>query len=580
MDYLNQIAPSDCFTHRLLEQRAAEDPDGIFFTFEGQTFTFDKSNRLANRVARNLQQAGLVAGTHVAMLMETSTEYLHLWLALSKIGAVSVPINTAYRGDLLKHILRTSGATACVIDDKFTGVMTEATSDFRIFQQVYAHAANGVALRQGVQPLGNLWGANGDDNLNVQQHHSDITVIIFTSGTTGPSKGVMLSHRYLTAYGLMYAEINGLKEDDVVMNFLPYFHIAAKFLTIATLASRGRMLLQKRLSISTFWAEVRAHGVTNFIGVGGICNMLISKPETLEDINNTIRTIYAVPDPVDIHTELERRFGCQITTVFGSTEAGLPLFRGVGDAYQPKSCGRMSPYYDVQIVDADDNPMPVGVTGEIVVRPKHPFLIGSGYIGIPERTNVAWRNLWLHTGDSGHIDENGWFYFDDRVSDSIRRRGENISSFEVEVLVSKHPAVSEAVAIATTAEIGEDEVWIQVILRDSWVMQPEDLLRHCCQQMPYFMVPRYFDIVKEFPRTATAKVEKYRIRAAGRTDKTWDREVQGWKVTREGLYDPQGQRVVNFSEPCATELLEAAASQGAALPGPELRTVLSKARAG
>ncbi|CAM3501265.1 AMP-binding protein [Polaromonas hydrogenivorans] len=565
MDYLNQIKPTDCFAHRLLETRALENPNDTFFTFEGESYTFAQCNQTANRLARNLLQAGIQAGTYVAVLMETSVEYLHLWMALSKLGAVSVPINTAYRGDILTHVLKTCQATVCVMDECFVGIVEEASAGFESFAQVYVRAPEGRALSAGAKHFETLYSPNDDSNLVVAQRHDDTAVIIFTSGTTGPSKGVILSHHYLTAYGLMYAEINGLKDDDVVMNFLPFFHIAAKFMTIGTLVSRGRMLLQKRLSISTFWQEVKAHRVTNFIGVGGICNMLISRPETADDSKTTIRTIYAVPDPADIHAELERRFGCQITTVFGSTEAGLPLFRGVGDAYRPKSCGRVSPYYEVQIVDADDNPVPVGTTGEIVVRPKRPFLTGSGYIGMPERTITAWRNLWLHTGDSGHMDEDGWFYFDDRVSDSIRRRGENISSFEVEVLVNKHPAVSEAVAVATPSEIGEDEVLVQVILREGHTLRPEDLLKHCCEQMPYFMVPRFIGIVNDFPRTATAKVEKYRIRAASRSAQIWDREEQGWKVTREGLFDPQGQAVGSFSAPCHGSALAAPSQKMAEL---------------
>jgi crotonobetaine/carnitine-CoA ligase len=493
---------------------------------------------MANRLARNLIDAGVQSGTHVAVIMETSADYMYLWFALSKIGAVEVPINTAYRGDLLRHVLRTCQATVCIIDQRFIDVIEEVKSDFSGLDLYVVRGISESPLPSGARSLAHLLGPNDESNLDKALRHDDVAGVIFTSGTTGPSKGVMLSHRYLTAYGLMYAEINALRDDDVVMNFLPFFHIAAKFLTIATLACKGRMLLQPRLSISTFWQEVRTHSVTNFIGVGGICNMLISQPESSDDANTTIRTIYAVPDPAEIHQELERRFGCQITTVYGSTEVGLPLFRGVGDPYQPKSCGRVSPYYEVQIVDEHDNPVPVGMSGEIVVRPKLPFLVGSGYINMPDRTVKAWKNLWLHSGDRGHCDANGWFYFDDRASDSMRRRGENISSFEVEVLIGKHPAVSEAVAVAAPSEVGEDEVWALVILREQHTVEPVDLLKHCAAHMPYFMVPRYFDIVKDVPRTSTAKVEKYKLRAAGPGPSTWDRERHGWKVTRSGLIGP------------------------------------------
>jgi crotonobetaine/carnitine-CoA ligase len=538
MDYLSRIAPAEVMTHRLLERRAAEEPEAIFYSFLDEVWTLSRFNASANRMARNLQALGITAGTHVAVLMDTSTDYMLLWLALSKLGAVEVPINTAYRGDILRHIFRTSQATVCVIENRFAEIVAEAAG-ITPFDRVVARGGGTQEPLGGVTDFAALHAPNDESNLELPQRHDDITGVIFTSGTTGPSKGVMLSHHYLTAYGLMYAEINGLKQDDVILNFLPFFHIAAKFLTIATLASGGRMRLQPRLSISTFWDEVRAHGVTNFVGVGGICNMLISRPENPDDTRTTIRTIYAVPDPADIHVELERRFGCRITTVFGSTEAGLPLFRGVDDDYRPTSCGRVSPYYEVQIMDDDDNPVPIGVTGNIVVRPKQPCLIGSGYIGMPERTIAAWRNLWLHTGDRGHVDEDGWYYFDDRASDSIRRRGENISSFEVEMLVSKHPGVAEAVAVATPSEIGEDEVWVLVIPREGAQLNPVDLLKHCCQTMPYFMVPRFIDILQDVPRTATAKVEKYKIRTAGRSAMTWDREAHGWKVTRDGLSGPE-----------------------------------------
>ena len=533
IDYLNRTQPVEAMAHLFLEKRAAQTPQATFFSFLDETYTLDSFNRSANRLARGLKERGIGHGTHVFVLMETSVEYMHLWFALSKLGAVEVPVNIAYRGDLLRHVVVTSEATVAVMDMGFQDIVSEAFPEGTPFGLTILNGGEG----KGVS-FAELYLEGDDSNLDHSLKHDEITGIIFTSGTTGPSKGVMLSHNYLSAYGLMYAEINGLKDDDVVYNFLPFFHIAAKFLTIAALVCGGRMRLQSRLSISTFWDEVRQHGVTNFLGVGGICNMLIARPAAPDDATTSIRTIYAVPDPADIHEEVERRFGCKMTTVYGSTEVGLPLFRSVHDAYKPGSCGRVSPYYDVQIVDANDAPVPVGVSGEIVVRPKRPFLIGSGYIGMPERTIRAWRNLWLHSGDRGHVDEDGWFFFDDRATDSIRRRGENISSFEVELSVSKHPAVAEAVAVSAPSDIGEDEVRVLVTLRKGHSLKPEDLLQHCYRQMAYFMVPRFIDIVEDFPRTATAKVEKYKIRAAGLSQETWDREVAGWKVTRERLITP------------------------------------------
>jgi crotonobetaine/carnitine-CoA ligase len=529
--------PRNVIFTRLLEERAAESSQQVFFTFKDRTFTHGEFNLLVNRVAHCLLDAGVIPGTKIAILMDTSPEYLALWFALAKIGAVEIPINTAYHGDMLLHPLDVSGATICVVDAAYWDAVQRPAAASAV-QTIYVRDEGFVSRSTPHRNFAELLAPNRTQNPDLRIDHENASCVIFTSGTTGRSKGVLLSHHYLTAYGYMYAEVNALRDDEVIMNFLPFFHIAAKFLTIATLVCGGKMRLLPRLSISTFLDEVRAFGVTNFVGVGGICNMLLSRPPDPSDAETTIRTIYAVPDPADIHEELERRFKCTITTVYGSTEAGLPIIRGAADEYRPGSCGRASPYYHVAIVDEQDNELPVGRVGEVVVRPKQPFLVASGYVGMAERTVAAWRNLWLHTGDRARADPDGWYYFEDRITDSIRRRGENISSFEVEMLVGKHPAVAEVAAVSAESEIGEGEVRIFLILRNDHSVTPEELLRYCSKVMPYFMVPRFIDIVEELPRTPTAKVEKYKLRAVAIGPRTWDREQHGWKITRGGLMSP------------------------------------------
>jgi carnitine-CoA ligase len=538
--YLDSIPAHDMTMTRLIERRAGQSPGDVFFTWADTTTTVGEFNARVNQVARRLLTEGIGAGTHVAILMDSSPDYLALWFALAKINAVEVPINTAYRGDLLRHQLACSTATICCVDASYVGNVDEVSGQLPGLARMYVR---GPAVPAGAVPrseFGVLLAGEDPADLGLESPHDEIGGIIFTSGTTGPSKGVLLTHHYLAAYGAMYADINGLRADDVLLNFLPFFHIGAKFLTIATLLCGGRMRLLPRLSISTFLDEVNTHGVTNFVAVGGVCNMLLSRPPRADDAACSIRTIYAVPDPADIHQEMERRFGCRMTTVYGSTEVGLPVFRSVDDDYHPGACGRQSPHYDVRVVDEFDHELPAGVPGELVIRPRRPFLIGSGYIGMADKTVQAWRNLWLHSGDRGRIDADGWFYFEDRATDSLRRRGENISSYEVENMVVSHPAVAEAVAVAAPADIGEDEVWVLVTLREGHTLSHEDLLRHCAERMPYFMVPRYLDIVTDFPRTPTAKVEKYKLRAAGPGASTWDREAHGWKVTRNGLVRDSG----------------------------------------
>jgi carnitine-CoA ligase len=533
--YLDAIPARDLTVVRLLERRAAENPHGTFFSWADGTTTFGEFDAGVARMAARLRDEGITSGTHVAVLMDTSPDYLTLWFALAEVGAVEIPINTAYLGEVLRHQLTSSTATVCVADAAYAERIVQLAPSIPRLEHLYVRGRVSAIVAPAARDFAELLIGDAPTVRGLEVGHADTAGIIFTSGTTGPSKGVVLSHHYLAAYGTMYADINGLRSDDVLLNFLPFFHVGAKFLTIATLVCGGRMRLLPRLSISTFLDEVTRHGVTNFVAVGGVCNMLLSRPPRPDDAQSSIRTIYAVPDPADIHEEMERRFGCRMTTVYGSTEVGLPIFRGVDDDYRPGSCGRQSLYYEVRVVDEDDNELPVGKPGELVIRPRRPFLVGSGYIGMPERTVAAWRNLWLHSGDRGHIDTEGWFYFEDRATDSLRRRGENISSFEVEILVTGHPAVSEAIAVAAASDVGEDDVWVLVTLREGMSVTLEELLRYCAEKMPYFMVPRYLDIVDDFPRTPTAKVEKYKLRAAGPGPTTWDREAHGWRVTRQGL---------------------------------------------
>jgi crotonobetaine/carnitine-CoA ligase len=534
--YLSELDPEDVTIVRLLEERAARDGDSVFFTWGDTSTTVGAFNRRVNRAARNLVGCGVTQGTHVLVLMDNSPDYLVLWFAIAKLGAVEVPVNTAYHGAMLAHQIVTGEATVAVLESHYVGRLVELEGQ--------VPGVVDVVVRGGMPQQAGSWRWHDFASLDDDQDEHDLGLdvswdalagVIFTSGTTGPSKGVMLTHHYLAAYGLMYAEVNQLGPDDVILNFLPFFHISGKFLTTAALAMNARMHLQPTLSVTTFWQEVRRHGITNFIGVGGVCNMLLAQPPRPDDAATSLRTVYAVPDPAEIHREFERRFGCRMTTVFGSTEAGLPIVRRADDAYHPGSCGRPSPYYEVQIVDEHDREVPVGQSGEIVVRSRRPDLLGSGYIGMQSQTVEAWRNLWFHTGDRGRVDGEGWFWFEDRSSDSLRRRGENISSFEVETLVSKHAAVAEAVVVAVPSPVGEDEVRVLVKLREGATLTFEELLAHCSAVMPYFMIPRFFDIVADFPRTPTAKVEKYKLRTAGPGEGTWDREAHGWHLRRRQL---------------------------------------------
>jgi crotonobetaine/carnitine-CoA ligase len=533
--YLDRLTPPETTIVQLLERRAASDPDAPFFTWGDEADSVASFNARANMVARNLQALGVTSEDRIAVLMGSSPDYLALWFAIGKLGAVEIPINTAYHGEMLRHQLANSGARFCVVDAEFAAPMRELVPRLPQLQTVVVRpdGSRGVSAHAETN-FAVLLKDNDTENLGIEIPHDSLSTIIYTSGTTGQSKGVLMTHHYLAAYGCFYAGVNGLTSSDVILNYLPFFHVGAKFLTIAALVSEGRMRLVPRLSVTSLWEEVRTHGVTNFVAVGGVCNMLLAKPPQPDDADNPLRSVYAVPDPVEIHEAFETRFGCRMTTVYGSTEVCVPIIRTVDDEYRPGSCGRLNPYFEVKIVDEHDNEVPVGTSGEIVVRSHRPYMLASGYNGLPEMTVQAWRNLWFHTGDRGRVDADGWFWFDDRLTDSLRRRGENISSYEVEQLVVGHPAVAEAAAVASPSELGEDEVRVAVVLREGMSVDFEELFLYCAKVMPYFMVPRFIDIVDDLPRTPTAKVEKYKLREQGLGAATWDAEKAGWRMTRQG----------------------------------------------
>jgi carnitine-CoA ligase len=534
----------------LLSEAALARGDELFFTHVGGAVTFGEFEGWSNRIANALHAAGIEAGTRVATVMNSSAEYYALWFALAKLGAVEVAVNPALRGEFLRHQFAVGDATAVIVDaDYFDDVVSVAAKLAAIATIVVRGLVDGgaVGVRPAPQDLAELVAAASDVAAFEPPAPENLGGVLFTSGTTGPSKAVALSHHFLVAYGLMYAEVNRLAADDVLINFQPVFHMTGKFVPVATLASGGRMHLMERFSVSRFWDDVRAHGVTNMVAVGGVCTMLLSRPERSDDLENPLRTCYAVPAPPDVHDAFQRRFDCTVTTIYGSTEAGLPIVHHPGDTYVPGASGRASPYFEVRCVDEHDRELPPNMSGELVVRSRLPYLMCDGYYGQPDKTVAAWRNLWFHTGDRGRFDEHGNFFLEDRLTDSLRRKGENISSYELETQIRQHPSVEEVAAVAAPSDLAEDEIRLVVKALTGHTLTPDTLFEYCIQALPYFMVPRYIEIVHDFPRTPTAKIEKYKLRAMGLTADAWDSEAHGWsvrnrRVIREPPVGPEGAR--------------------------------------
>ena len=514
--------------HSVLEYWAEKRPKSIFARFGNEMLTMADLNSQSNKLANSLTKKGVRRHDMVGVMMQGSLQYLIVWFALSKLGATEVPINTAYKGHLLEHVLKTTEASTVILDPEFEHVLEEAGKNIEckfsfIFNSVEARNSLQIMIEEGV-----------DSKLDTPVTIQDIACVLFTSGTTGPSKGVLMSHGHQLSFGRYFNEIVSMTPDDVTYNYLPFFHIAAKFLTLGTLLAGAKMAMIPVFRLSRFWSDVQEFEATVCIAVGGLCHMLRGLPVSEDDNKNSLRLIYAVPRPSEFLDEFQDRFGLVVAEGYGSTETNLVVY-SKGNNAPVGSCGQASPHFDVKILDEHGEEAAVGKSGEICVRPCVPNTIMSGYLAMPEKSLEAFKGLWLHTGDRGFVDQNGYFFFQDRMNDAMRRRGENISSFEVERMINEHPDVSESAVVAVPSELDEDEVLAVIVPRENKKLDAIELLYFFYDLMPYFMVPRYMRFVSSLPRTPTQKVRKVELRGEGVTDDTWDSVLAGFKVTREGI---------------------------------------------
>ncbi len=535
MDHAALFPDEGWIIHRILEAKAAAKPDHPFMHYEGRDHTYAQMNARADRVAAGLAGLGITKGDRVAVIMQSSPAYIDVWFAIAKLGAIEIPVNIAYKGELLRHVLVTAGAVGIVFDDEFAAVVADTDDSCPDLVHHVVNPTLGAAAPTvpGEVRLADLM-AGDVPPPDVEIAHTDVACIMFTSGTTGPSKGVIIEHHFEWAFGVTIAEIVDIRADDVAYNFLPFFHVAGKFVLMAALMVDARMVLRQRFSVARFWPDIREFGCTITVAVGGICHMLNAEPERDDDADNPLRVIYAVPIPAEFQAEFEKRFGLVFIEGYGSTEANIVAASTPGVSPNG-SFGKAGRFYEIEIHDENDDPCPPGMPGEICVRSRRPGMLLTGYYKLPEKSLEATRNLWFHTGDQGVMDEDGWFFFLDRLTDSIRRRGENISSFEVERIVNTHEAVAEAAAIAVPSELQEDEVKVICVLKPGQSLTEEALLRFCVDQMPYFMVPRFVEFRDDLPRTSLTKVRKVELRAEGPSANTWDCEAHGLRITRNGL---------------------------------------------
>ena len=521
----------ECVLRYLLDRWANERPDQPHVVFaDGAEWTFAELRDKVRTKAAGLRAMGIEQGEHVAVWLPNGPDALIAFYAINYIGAVFVPFNTAYRGQLLQHVIANSGARVLLVHPDLVPRLSEIDLG-RVERLVVTTGIEVPEAPRPIQRFDELAGA-ADETLELARPIEpwDIQSIIYTSGTTGPSKGVLSSylHMFTNAGPESWPMVD---ENDRYMCVAPIFHIGGMGPPFVMLARGASVAMIDNFSTEDFWAVAKATQSTVVFLLGVMATFLLKADPRPDDRDHTVKKAFMVPLTGDAPAFTER-FGVDIYTIFNMTEISSPI---VSEANPKKigTCGRVRDGVDVRLVDRNDCEVPIGEIGEMLVRTDRPWAMNSGYNANPEATAEAWRNGWFHTGDAFRRDEDGYFYFVDRVKDAIRRRGENISSFEVEADVCSHPAVREAAAVAVPSEFSEDEVMVIVAPVPGQKLEARQLAEFLIDTMPYFMVPRYIRILDELPKTPSAKVMKADLRKEGVTPDTWDREAAGLRVRRE-----------------------------------------------
>jgi crotonobetaine/carnitine-CoA ligase len=519
---------------RLLMERAATHRDRDFVQeFGGRSQTYGATLEAARRIGCGLQQLGVSAGDMVLVMVGNRLEAINLWLGINLLGATEVAINTGYIGNSFEHAVNLCRAATIVIEEVHLPVL-------RASIRALPHLKSVVVLgdRAGMSDLPGME-VRSYAELAAQDHgedfagprHFDTASVIYTSGTTGPAKGVMMPHAQVMLIARMTADAMRMTDADVFYNFTPLYHMAAKFMgALGTMHAGAKLVLDKSFSPGEWIGRVRTCGATVSGGPGTLVQMIHDTDPAPDDRHHRLTRIYGAPIPKHIAAAFQQRFGVKGIELWGMTEVGDPCWSPYGEPLREGSCGKVDDrWYELAIVDPDtDRMLPPGETGEILVRPKAPWICMKGYMGMPEKTVEAWRNLWFHTGDLAYADAEGYVYFVARASERIRRRSENISSYEIELAALRHPAIREAAAVGVESDYpGDDDIKLCVVGNPGQELDPMHLTEHLAALLPHYMVPRYIEVLPELPRTPTSKLQRVLMKKPAPEGRLWDRKRAG-----------------------------------------------------
>ncbi|HEX5414743.1 MAG TPA: ATP-dependent acyl-CoA ligase [Chloroflexota bacterium] len=514
-----------------LEGHAGQTPEKTLARYRDGEESYAGFVASAERAANALYGLGVRDGDNVCVMLGNHPDHLHVWFGLARLGAVAVPINVHLKGEGLGYILEHSEAKLSIVEAELVERVLALPS--------LPPALATIAVRGGAPPArrcldwGALAAAAWPASPPAATPPEAVAAILYTSGTTGPSKGVMLSHAaYLNSARAFAEEMVHATPDDVFFTTLPLFHINAQAHTVLpAIYLNATLAISPRFSASGFWEEIRRSRATIFNSLAAMLPILCKQPPSPDDRRHGARLTACAATPRDVWLQFEERFGVTIVEGYGLTETAGFCVTNPLDEIRVGSIGKAMSWVETRVVDAADREKPIGEVGEIAIRPRAPHVLMEGYYKMPEQTAETMRGGWFHSGDAGFADADGYLGFVDRIKQSIRRRGENVSSWEVEKIVNAHPKVLESAAVGVPSELGEEDVKICVVARPGETIDPLEIVQWCETRMAYFMVPRYVAQYESLPKTATERVEKYKLKQEGVAE-AWDREVAGYRVRR------------------------------------------------
>ena len=535
-DWNTKSNQQDWVLPKVLKEQADKIPDKAFLQFSyDDPLTFAEVNKAANQIANSLRELGVEKGDKVSVYMPNSLEICLAWFGILKNGSVMVPVNTAYVMDFLQYIIESSDSKLIIIAEEYMERLANIQTRIPLVDNVVVWPRNGGDeietagyVTKKCMSWSNFVNQGSDSEPEVEVTHLDHARLMYTSGTTGKSKGVVRPCAADYSSAQNYASIMDINPDDTVFTCLPLFHSNAMVMGVYPAMIRGaKVVVEEKYSASKFWKWMKDFEVTKFNLVGVMSYFMWNAPVVPEEKEHKVKLVLGSPAPHDIIEPFMERFNILFMEGYGLTEVGQCTFMRPGDPFRVGSCGKESPGYEIKIVNPEtDEELPRNTPGELVLRPRIPNICFHYYYKMPEKTVSDFRNLWFHTGDLCRMDEDGYIFFMDRVKDYIRRRGENISSFEVENLISTHPNIEESAAIAVKLDEqgrhSEDELMIVIVLKEGKDLNPNELIEFLKPMMPKFMIPRFVRFRDSLPKTPTNRVQKVKLREEGITKDTWD----------------------------------------------------------